>query len=153
MTNPFTIAAQKLSTAKLRRDATKLEAVRDELARRDDEAAHAEEKAEAEALAKKNAATVEALHVDLRTTVVELAEKTTVLDTHLRGLDAYTEREALLVRAAGIVSELRMMGVSVPDPEHPRLSEAAIKTAEAVWTPLGISLGVAVTARPLLTFR
>ncbi len=149
----FGKAVEALSDAALRREADRAEAVRAELAKREQARAEVEDREEAERLERERSAKRDTLRALAASTAAEIAKATAELDAAVRGLAAHERRDGLLARHGGLICELRALGEDVPEPVYPGLSEEALKTAERVWTDLGISLGVAVVARPLLSFK
>jgi hypothetical protein len=142
-----------MSDAALQHEAEHLEEVQNEITRRAQVAATAEEDAAREAARARDAAKTATLKELLVSTEREIEEATARLEVAALGLQAFVVRDGLLGRHRAILDELHTLGSPAPAPNFRGLSEEAIKTVERVFTPLGCDLGITVTARPMLVYK
>ena len=149
----FSKAIDAMSDLKLEREASHLESVQAEIARRADVREHAEEVAEAEATAARNAVKVAEFQALAVTVAAVAVAEQAALDDAIVALDAFTRRDIALVKLRALHEELARLGAPALPLQLAMFSPESLAIVDRVYSPLGHEVGVAVTVRPLLVYR
>lgn len=149
----FSKAIDAMTDYQLQHEVSRAEEIAGEIARRKDVREHAEETAAAEAAAKQNATKILEFKALAVTVAAEAVAEQKALDDAVVALDAFTRRDIALVKLRALHEELFRLGAPAPPLQLAMFSPESLAVVDRVYSPLGIEVGCAVQARPLLTYR